>query len=85
MFITGPAVIKSVTGEETTFDDIGGSGVHGRITGLSHFIVNSEQEGFAVAKRLLSFLPSNSRQAPPRYAKTIRRTGRLLRSEILYL
>ena len=69
MFITGPAVIESVTGEKTTFDEIGGAGVHGRITGLSHFIVNSEQEGFDVVKRLLSFLPSNSQEKPPQYAE----------------
>lgn len=69
MFITGPAVIESVTGEKTTFDEIGGAGVHGRITGLAHFVVNSEEEGFATARRLLSFLPSNSRQAPPKYAE----------------
>ena len=69
MFITGPAVIESVTGEKTTFDAIGGAGVHGRITGLAHFVVNSEQDGFAVARRLLSFLPSNSKEMPPRYAE----------------
>ena len=69
MFITGPAVIESVTGEKTTFDAIGGSGVHGSITGLAHFVVNSEQEAFAVAKRLLSFLPANSKEMPPRYAE----------------
>ena len=70
MFITGPAVIKSVTGEETTFDEIGGSGVHGSVTGLAHFVVKSEQEGFDVAKRLLSVLPSNSRELPPQYEET---------------
>lgn len=69
MFITGPAVIESVTGEKTTFEEIGGAGVHGRITGLAHFVVNSEQEAFAVAKRLLSFLPANSKEDPPRYAE----------------
>lgn len=47
----------------------GGSGVHGSITGLAHFVVNSEQEAFAVAKRLLSFLPANSKEMPPRYAE----------------
>lgn len=67
MFVTGPTVIQSVTGEKTTFDEIGGAGVHGRITGLTHFVVNSEDEGFAAAKRLLSFLPANSKEAPPRY------------------
>lgn len=69
MFITGPAVIESVTGEKTTFDDIGGADVHGRITGLAHFVVNSEQEGLDVAKRLLTFLPANSKETPPKYAE----------------
>lgn len=69
MFITGPAVIKSVTGEETTFDAIGGADVHSRITGQSHFVVKSEQEAIDVTKRLLSFLPSNSKENPPRYAE----------------
>lgn len=69
MFITGPAVIESVTGEKTTFDEIGGAAVHGRITGLAHFVVNSEQEGFELVKRLLSFLPANSKELPPKYAE----------------
>lgn len=69
MFITGPAVIESVTGEKTTFDAIGGGAVHGQITGLSHFVVNSEEEAFAVARRLLSFLPANSKEKPPKYAE----------------
>lgn len=69
MFITGPAVIESVTGEKTTFDAIGGAAVHGSITGLAHFVVNSEQEAFNVARRLLSFLPANSKENPPRYAE----------------
>lgn len=69
MFITGPAVIESVTGEKTTFDEIGGAGVHGRITGLAHFVVNTEQEAFNVARRLLTFLPLNSKEQPPKYAE----------------
>jgi acetyl-CoA carboxylase carboxyltransferase component len=70
MFITGPAVIESVTGEKTTFDDIGGARVHGNITGLTHFVVGSEEEAMALTKRLLSFLPSNSKETPPRYAES---------------
>lgn len=69
LFITGPAVIESVTGEKTTFDEIGGASVHSRITGQSHFVVNTEEEGFALARRLLSFLPSNSKEKPPKYAE----------------
>ena len=68
MFITGPGVIKSVTGEETTFDEIGGSQVHSRVTGLSHFIAHSEEEAFAIIRSLLSFIPPNSKEMPPKYA-----------------
>ena len=68
MFITGPAVIEAVTGERTSFDEIGGSDVHGNKTGLSHFIAHSEEEAIAITKRLLSFLPSNSKERPPSYA-----------------
>ena len=67
MFITGPAVIKSVTGEETTFDAIGGGLIHSQKTGLSHFVVNSEEEAFEIVKKLLSYLPSNSKELPPIY------------------
>lgn len=67
MFITGPAVIKAVTGEEVTFDELGGSVVHGTKTGLAHFVVNSEEEAFQLTRRLLSFLPANSKEKPPEY------------------
>ena len=67
MFITGPAVIKAVTGEEVTFDQLGGSTVHGTKTGLAHFVVNSEEEAFQLTRRLLSFLPANSKEKPPEY------------------
>ena len=67
MFITGPAVIKSVTGEDVTFDELGGTRVHGAKTGLAHFVAGSEKEAMALARRLLSFLPSNSKEKPPVY------------------
>lgn len=67
IFITGPAVIKSVTGEDVTFDELGGSVVHGSKTGTAHFIVKSEAEAMMLVRRLLSFLPSNSKELPPRY------------------
>jgi len=67
IFITGPAVIKSVTGEDVTFDQLGGSKVQGSVTGLAHFVVDSESEAMDLARRLLTFLPSNSKELPPVY------------------
>jgi len=67
MFITGPAVIKSVTGEDVTFDQLGGASVHARKTGTAHFVVGSEEEAMQLTRRLLSFLPSNSDEKPPKY------------------
>lgn len=67
MFITGPAVIKSVTGEEVSFDQLGGSGVHSAVTGTVHFVAESEQDAMMLARYLLSFLPSNSKEKPPSY------------------
>ena len=68
MFITGPAVIKAVTGEEVTFDDLGGAKVHGPKTGLAHFVTETEEEAIETAKILLSFLPPNAKEKPPVYA-----------------
>lgn len=70
MFITGPAVIKSVTGEDVTFEELGGSRVHGRKTGTAHFVTGSEGEALELARRLLSFFPTNSKEKPPKYAST---------------
>lgn len=67
MFITGPAVIKAVTGEDVTFDELGGGHVHGTKTGLAHFVVDTEEEAILLARRLLTFLPSNSKELPPVY------------------
>ncbi len=67
MFITGPAVIKSVTGEDVTFDGLGGTDVHSVKTGLAHFVADSEDEALEITKKLLSYLPSNSKEKPPAY------------------
>lgn len=67
MFITGPAVIKSVTGEDVTFDELGGATVHGAKTGQAHFVVDSEEDAINVTRRLLTYLPSNSNEKPPIY------------------
>jgi len=66
MFITGPDVIKSVTGEDVTFEDLGGAHAHGVKSGVSHYQASDEQDCIDFAKDLLSFLPSNNLEEPPR-------------------
>lgn len=66
MCITGPRVIKSVTGEEVTLEEMGGAKVHCQLTGVADFRVKSEQECLQGIRRLLSFLPSNWRECPER-------------------
>jgi acetyl-CoA carboxylase carboxyltransferase component len=65
MFITGPDVIKTVTGEDVTFDDLGGSRTHTSISGVADNRYGSEIEMFTGLKKLLSFLPSNNLDDPP--------------------
>jgi acetyl-CoA carboxylase carboxyltransferase component len=65
MFITGPDVIKVVTGEEVTFEELGGAAVHGTTSGNAHFVAADERECFASVRRLLSFLPGNNLDDPP--------------------
>jgi len=60
MFITGPDVIKAVTGEEVTFEDLGGAEVHSKKSGNAHFTSKNEKDCFNLVKKLLSFLPSNN-------------------------
>ena len=65
MFITGPAVIREITGEEVSFSDLGGARVCTQVNGVADFLAANEQECFEQIGRLLSFLPSNSRETPP--------------------
>lgn len=65
MFITGPDVIKSVTGEEITFEDLGGALAHNAKSGVAHFACESDADAIEQIKRLLSFLPSNNMEDPP--------------------
>jgi len=67
MFITGPQVIKSVTGEEVTQEQLGGANTHNKVSGVAHFIDNTEEETIDRIKELLSFLPSNNLEQPPIY------------------
>jgi propionyl-CoA carboxylase beta chain len=66
MYITGPEVVKSVTQEEVSLEDLGGAAVHARKSGNCHFVAKNEEECFKAVRRLLSFLPqSNAEEAPP--------------------
>ncbi|MEM2218494.1 MAG: acyl-CoA carboxylase subunit beta, partial [Thermofilaceae archaeon] len=65
MFITGPAVIKAVTGEDVTVEQLGGPSVHGRISGVAQFVTETEAECMQKIRKLLSFLPSNNTEEPP--------------------
>jgi propionyl-CoA carboxylase beta chain len=60
MFITGPDVIKTVTHEEVTKDQLGGASTHNEISGVAHFMAHDDQECLAMVRELLSFLPSNN-------------------------
>jgi len=65
MFITGPEVIKTVLGQEVSFEELGGALVHSQTSGVSHFIANNEEECLSLIRKLLSFLPSNNIEDPP--------------------
>lgn len=65
MFITGPEVIKSVTGEEVAPDELGGAMVHNEKSGVAHFACESDQEAIENIRRLLTYLPSNNMEDPP--------------------
>ena len=65
MYITGPSVIKQVTGEEVTAEQLGGVESHSHYSGVVHFVAESGGEGITIAQRLLSYLPSNNSDDPP--------------------
>lgn len=65
MFITGPNVIKAVTNEDVTFDELGGANTHGVKSGVSHFTCENEIECFEQIRKLVSYLPSNNMELPP--------------------
>jgi methylmalonyl-CoA carboxyltransferase large subunit len=66
MFITGPSVIKQVTGEEVTDEALGGPIAHMTNSGVVHFVADDDEQAVLIAKKLLSFLPSNNSEDPPR-------------------
>ncbi|WP_432663071.1 carboxyl transferase domain-containing protein [Wukongibacter baidiensis] len=67
MFITGPQVIKTVTGEEVTAEALGGAMTHNSKSGVAHFMASNDEDCIAQIRRLLSFLPSNNMETAPRF------------------
>ncbi|HNW50531.1 MAG TPA: acyl-CoA carboxylase subunit beta [Prolixibacteraceae bacterium] len=65
MFLTGPKVVKTVTGEVVTDEQLGGASVHGSKSGVSHFIAEDEKEGILLIRKLLSYLPQNNLEDAP--------------------
>ena len=70
MFITGPDVVKTVTGEEVTFEELGGAATHASKSGIAHFIAPDEETCLEDARYLLSFLPQNNLDPPPYFPPT---------------
>lgn len=65
MFLTGPGVVKTVTGEVVTQEELGGASVHATKSGVAHFAAENEEEGIRTIKRLLSYIPQNNREKAP--------------------
>lgn len=65
MFVTGPKVTKTVTGEEITDDELGGPTVHASKSGVAHFVSTTEEEGLLMIRKLLSYMPQNNLEEPP--------------------
>jgi propionyl-CoA carboxylase beta chain len=70
MFITGPEVIKTVTHEDVTKDQLGGATTHNEVSGVAHFMAHDDEECLSMVRELLSFLPSNNLDDPPRKSCT---------------
>jgi len=65
MFLTGPKVVKTVLGEEVSSEDLGGAHVHATKSGVTHFTAQNEQEGIAMIRKLLTFIPQNNLEEAP--------------------
>ncbi len=68
MFVTGPKVVKTVTGEVVTDEELGGAFVHSSKSGVVHFVADDEEEGIMMIRKLLSYLPQNNLEDPPIYS-----------------
>ena len=76
MFLTGPGVVKTVTGEDISQEALGGASVHASKSGVAHFAADNEEEGIRIIRALLEFLPSNNREEAP-FAETSDTPGRI--------
>jgi propionyl-CoA carboxylase beta chain len=65
MFVTGPSVVKTVTHEDVTFEQLGGADVHGQTSGVAHFVHDSELESLTAIRALFAYLPSNNLDSAP--------------------
>src|SRR5450432_3614015 len=65
MFVTGPDVVKSVTHEDVSFEDLGGASVHSTISGVCHVATDSESDCFFLLREMLSYIPQNNMEDPP--------------------
>ena len=65
MFLTGPKVVKTVTGEDVSQEDLGGASVHSTKSGVTHFTASTEEEGLALIRKLLSYIPQNNMEEAP--------------------
>ena len=65
MFVTGPKVVKTVTGEVISEEELGGAMAHGSKSGVAHFVAEDEKEGILLIRKLLSYLPQNNLEEPP--------------------
>lgn len=70
MFITGPLVIKATTGEDVSQEALGGAATHNQVSGVAHFLANSEEECLAQIKSLISYMPLNNLEDPPVFPPT---------------
>lgn len=66
MFLTGPKVVKTVTGEDVSQEDLGGASVHSSKSGVTHFTASTEEEAMSMIRTLLSYIPSNNTEEAPR-------------------
>ena len=70
MFVTGPDVIRAVTHEEVTMEDLGGAETHNTVSGNAHFLGENDEDCLRLIRQLLSFLPSNNLDPAPRLPST---------------
>lgn len=70
MFVTGPKVARTVTGENISEEDLGGARIHASKSGVTHFVTENEEEAMLVLRKLLSYLPQNNMEEPPLVVNT---------------